>query len=460
MSALAPPITASAVKTFSFEYLCKLKSCNVDITEDDLELDNVFGHKSWIVFGNQSCIVRPFPKNLLTVDPDLVERIVKEAGNMEATDCTRETRTEIYLTMVFPQLSLDSESQITRQYMVPALQRVGYERNSETHGCYLTPPPNGRLKAPIRGPPTTSRILKSVVSSTSKEPASVPSSRIPTLRRQRAMSMSSISNPLSMGGPASMGASLTQDETVSSWYTTTHVTPGFDFKVTLRYWISQHAFEDQTIQQAKYWIPSSHTKNKLRFYSPYLTVDFAEKGRSERESRYKLAAASLVPLYQEFLLFKLMKAERAKAAGSRVSKLARAEPGRRFLHWGILCHEVEFEIFAIIPQLDDTQDNWKSCRALSVKQGRLTSTQDVSLLLDWVNHIHLWGLGMHARNFMDDLHNLPKHDTIIPFLAYPPQGNEQAVVAGPSNVAGQAHVAGQTDGAGQTDAAGSLTGIS
>ncbi|MCJ1476176.1 hypothetical protein MMC13_004841 [Lambiella insularis] len=370
-------------------------------------------------------IVGVIPPQLLTVDTNLVQQIVDEVRNMDATDSSIGTYTEIYSRMVFPPLGFDSNPQMTRQYRVPALQHVTTGRDFGEHEAYLKPPPNapeGKTSDPPNAPPTTQRL--------------------------KDRSAHSFPNANSASSRASKGATSTQSSLVSEWYTIPSVAPGFLFTVALRYWISENVLQPETVKQAHSWVPRPYTNNNLRFFSPYLTVDFVEEGKSAHEVRSKLAVASSVPLYQEFLLFKLRKERRAKerkatATGYRLSNPARSEFTRQFLHWGILCDKAWFEIYAIEARLDNTQDNWTGCKASIVKRGFLKDPDDVTSLLNWVNHIHRWGGGTRARNFKEDLHQLPKPDTIFQLLP----------VAGPSDAAKQNEMAEQSDGAVQTDVA-------
>ena len=182
------------------------------------------------------------------------------------------------------------------------------------------------------------------------------------------------------------------------WYKPPVITPStraelyeFDLRPDCAYWLSVQAFN------SKY---TSYIKHKVyvvnsRITCPYFFVEFKKDGEQPEEVQNQVAAVSAMALFNRYNL---------RVASQQKSKQPMKELEMDDLRvYGLTLVGACFKVWCVKPRLNRLSKQWEGCEMVTVGFGECTNDLDVLLLIDWINEIHCWGIGVHGKSCEKDL---------------------------------------------------------
>lgn len=164
----------------------------------------------------------------------------------------------------------------------------------------------------------------------------------------------------------------------------------FDIRPDCSYWLSVQAFNPKYKSQVQEWIYAMYD----RITCPYFTIEFKRDDSTLAAAINQLAAASLLALYNRYLL----KQKRIEATGKEWNDMKL----NKLRHYGLTFtgDKYAFWCMTVIKSADWT---WKGCEMKRVYQSNCSHLAGVENIVNWINEIHRWGLTVHGRACESDV---------------------------------------------------------
>lgn len=138
---------------------------------------------------------------------------------------------------------------------------------------------------------------------------------------------------------------------------------------------------------------------------PYLTIEFKRDNESYEIAENQLAVATALVLYNRVCL----RCERLQACNVPESAWAQKDfDDIKHYSIGLSGSEARFYLATPCLQFDSTPEAgvdaiWRGCSLTNFRLIKVTSTDGVLRMRQWVNEIHYWGLGKYSEQFVFDI---------------------------------------------------------
>jgi hypothetical protein len=168
----------------------------------------------------------------------------------------------------------------------------------------------------------------------------------------------------------------------------------FDIRPDCSYWVSLAGFKSQwrhTVES----IVSIH-REKQGLLCPYLTVEFKKDASTMDKAIDQVATAGSLTLYNRYFL--------RKQHLDKIGEGYTEKKWRDVRHYGLTFEGSKFKIWCIEPTIDYADGTWHGCRMEKLSAGDCTADEAaIENLINWINEVHAWGLGVHGPACMFDV---------------------------------------------------------
>ncbi|KAL1651278.1 hypothetical protein SLS58_000617 [Diplodia intermedia] len=175
-------------------------------------------------------------------------------------------------------------------------------------------------------------------------------------------------------------------------------TKRYDFALfpDAHYWLSVQAFSSN-------WTSVAHNYAHIsgrRSTSPYLTVEYKRDTRNSglREAVNQMTCAAILGQYNRWRL-------RSRVMKIRENISWTEEDGKAIRQYGLILAGAQAEVWVAEAQVTKTGE-WMGSRVRRLWDGELKGIDDIDHLVNWINEIHHWGLGVHAEEVRKDVQML------------------------------------------------------
>lgn len=172
----------------------------------------------------------------------------------------------------------------------------------------------------------------------------------------------------------------------------------FDVRPDCQYWLSLRSFNPKYI---KYFSDYVYVL-RYRITCPYFTIEFKRDDGTILKAENQVAAVAAVALYSRCRL----KKERLVQTRKRWTQKHTAS----LRHYGLTFAGPRYQLWWIRLRQDPDKRSitpkkweWPGCEMVKAGDGDLGLLEDARTLVDWVNEIHRWGLGVHRLSCERDV---------------------------------------------------------
>lgn len=174
-----------------------------------------------------------------------------------------------------------------------------------------------------------------------------------------------------------------------------------DFKLftDIAYWLSLQAFKGTWKSVASYYTCLYRDRTIL----PYLSVAFEQDpwdSSAVQKAVNRMASAATISQFNRYHLRERMKKE-TEIGGVKWSTADDAA----IRHYGMIICGHKWEVYLATPRVAP-HGEWMGTDIKKVDRGNLDLVEGVKECVNWINEIHLWGLGEYAQNVRADIESL------------------------------------------------------
>ncbi|KAI1123666.1 hypothetical protein F5Y10DRAFT_251358 [Nemania abortiva] len=136
-----------------------------------------------------------------------------------------------------------------------------------------------------------------------------------------------------------------------------------------------------------------------RAFCSYFTIEFKQDEEDITTTRYRVAVASAMALYNRYCL----KISALQKSGRDWDEKQKGQ----MRHYGITCTGLRWNLWCTVPK---SFENWTGCSMLKLCSGDCDVYEGTQKLMGIVNDTHYWGLEVHGKSCKGDIVAIARSD--------------------------------------------------
>jgi hypothetical protein len=170
----------------------------------------------------------------------------------------------------------------------------------------------------------------------------------------------------------------------------------FRLRPDCTYWLSLQGFSENhrdLVKKAAFTMMN-------RITCPYFMIEFKKTDATFEQAWNQVVAASVLALYNRYLL--------RKARLEALKKPWTEDDSQLLRHYALTFTGAAATVWIVTPKFSpksgsDSAWDWAGCDASELWESNCATPQGVGDLVDWINGIHRWGLERHGQSCQDDI---------------------------------------------------------